>query len=235
MRLLGLLTIAFAVVGPWASAATITWSAAQNSSGPSDIVSGGAVAIAYNGTNDTADVGNDVTVDGITFVSGNYLAGMANNISIIGANMSGDPNYDALLTKNTFGGGMNSVLTLGGLTDGQDYLLQIWYIETRTTIVGTSPPLNTRVMTYGDNAMPESTVNVAGDPSGTGMSLGQFAIGSFTADGTSQDLHLITNDFGNAHFAALLVREAVPEPASVLLVGLSAIGLLGFQRSRRRS
>jgi hypothetical protein len=213
-----------------ANAAAISWSATQNTSGPSDIVSGGTVVLAYNGTNAAADVGNNVTVSGITFVSDNYLSGPNNTASFIGANTSGDTNYDALLTRNTFGGGTSPTLVLPGLTSGQDYLLQVWFIETRTI---NTPPLNNRVMTYGDNEAVESLVNVAGDPSGTGMSLGQYAIGTFTADGTTQELHLIANDFGNAHFAALLVRQAIPEPQSIVLIGLGLVGLASLGRAQR--
>jgi hypothetical protein len=57
----------------------------------------------------------------------------------------------------------------------------------------------------------------------------QFAIGTFTANGTTQDLSAVANGFGQAHINALQVR-AVPEPSSAVLISLGGIALILHRR-----
>lgn len=208
-----------------AEAAPITWGTAQNTAGPSDIVSGGAVVLAWDGANVGAASAQatDPIINGISFTSDDFLGDSTGFNNALTTNTSGDAAYDALLTQNSFGGGTDTGLTLNGLAFGQDYFIQVWYIDTRPNNVG-------RIMTFGDGEPIENTVDLAADPSGTSNSLGQFVIGSFTADATSQTLHMLTNGFGNAHFAGVLVRE-VPEPGSVALLGLGGLMMLRRRRA----
>ena len=206
-----------------ANAASINWNAAENSAAATDIVGGGDVVLAINGiSDDTATLGAITTVNGVDFSADTTLGNTANPIDsiVIGSNTSGDSDYDQLLSQNTYGGGVDTIYMINGLTDGLSYKIQVWFNDTR-------PGTNNRVMTYGDNEASENTVDVAADPSTpAGTSLGQFAIGDFTASGTSQDLHLVTQGFGNSHFAALLVRE-IPEPTAFSLLGIGSLALLG--------
>ena len=114
---------------------------------------------------------------------------------------------------------VTGTLTLNGLTAGTDYQIQVFFNDQRDTT-------DDRIMTYGDGN--GNTVNLAGGDPAAGVqtsAYGQNAIGTFTADGTSQDLTMQANGFGNVHFSAILVTEVIPEPSSPLLLGLGALAL----------
>lgn len=211
-----------------ASGASINWGSPQDttSSAADDIVDGGAVVLAINGHNfsDDANGPADVTLDGVLFSGESFLGQNFNQGGLLSSNTTGDADYDALLDNASIvNGGVpannDSVYTITGLTNGTDYYVQLWFADERTASAG-------RVMTYGDNEATESTVDVAGQGAN---GFGQFAIGQFTAGGSSQDLTLVTSGFGRSHITAILVRE-VPEPGSLALLGLGG----AFMLRRRR-
>jgi hypothetical protein len=101
------------------------------------------------------------------------------------------------------------------LLNGQDYQLQLWYVDSNTT---------GRIMTYGDGEASPSTVSLL-------STNGQYAIGTFTASGTTQDLTLVASGFGQAHLSAMQLR-AIPEPGTYALIG--GLLSLGYVMVRRR-
>ncbi len=205
------LLAALAVTGT-ASAVPITWGVVQDVTGDAaaDIIDGGNVLLAINGHNsDTAldppdpSQPPDVTLDGVLFSSQNFL-GQVFNADGLSPNPTGDDDYDLLLgTASIVDGGVpannDAVYTIEGLTPGTDYLLQLWYVDER------GGNLSGRVMTYGDGE--GNTVDVAGEGANF---FGQFVVGEFTPDASTQDLSLVAKDgaFGRSHITAILVREA---------------------------
>ena len=148
--------------------------------------------------------------------------------------------YRALLSSYTggakFGGGRTDIfpvtLTMSGLTVGHTYEFEWWSnhsgdtVQTFTTaMAGNSVTLNS---------------NVTGGSQLGGV--GQFAIGTFTADapseqitftGSSPNVGSILNglelrDLGPA------AATGVPEPPSLTLLGLGALGLLGYGWRKRK-
>ena len=196
----------------------------------SDVSTTGTLVEAFSGVaNDQIGSATDVTVNGVTFNPTTSLLGSdprnagANDFS--SATNGGDAAYDALVSTLEFGGGTGLVtLTLGDgdgdgsitgpglLTPGSPYEIQVWYSDDRT----------------GSN---DARVTPVGDGNGNTVDLNdQFAIGTFTADGTTQDITLASPGFGQAHITAYQIR-LVPEPSSLALLGLS--GLLMVKRRRR--
>lgn len=202
------------------SATTINWGVAQNSTAATDVLNTGTTVDAINATS-TGNVGS-VTVNGVTFTNSSILPNNTGSSFLVG-NTTGDANYDALLDTLDFGGGTATSINVGAgsLVAGNDYSIQVWFTDLRSCC-------SNRTMTYGDGM--GNTVNVHASLGG----LGQYAIGTFTAGGTSQTLSLTTNNFGNAHISAYQVRETppvIPEPATAML-GLIAVGGLAMRRHR---
>lgn len=169
----------------------------------------------------------DGIVNGVTFTNTDNLLPNSTNINPLNGASSGDASYDQLLGSFDFGGGGAVSLNIGGgsLLLGSNYLLQLWFTDLRSCC-------SSRVMTYGDGL--GSNVNL----SATGNGLGQFAVGQFTADGTSQTLALASNGFSNVHLTAYQIRmmedsTPVPAPAPLLLIGLG-LALIGARGTLRR-
>lgn len=226
-----------------AQAAAITWGAAQDTttSAANDVVDGGTVVVAFNGHNfgDGSEPAS-VTLDGITFTSPDhdvflgqqFDTGDLLTVNTTGpvVNSTGDADYDTFLnhaaivdtaTAGLGGSNTDATYSITGLTNGVAYFVQLWYADERVAPVD----FTNRVATYGDGL--GSNVNVAA----TGANgFGQFVVGSFTADAATQDLRIAIANAGRAHATGLLVREVIPEPASMVLFGLG--GLLMFRRRR---
>jgi hypothetical protein len=209
-------------------AAIITWEAATavstTNGNSSDVSLDGtfhhAVAGEFSSSSGTV---SDHTVNTVLFTGVGGGNGGSNDLWDGGD--SGDATYNALLSEANFGlGGSSVTITLGdvsalggvALLDGQDYQLQLWFVDDNTT---------GRTMIYGDGEASPSTVSLLGTN-------GQYAIGTFTASGTTQDLTLVASGFGQAHLSAMQLR-AVPEPGTYALIGgLLALSHVMLRRRR---
>ena len=217
-----------------ANAATITWGSATLASADSDVSTTDTVVGAYDFTNN-GNAGNLTvntvlfetwltmstaqTDNSVTFTWTGPISGQADRQSIptgggIGAS------YARLM--GSFAGtetSTQSTLTLSGLTDGQEYLFQVWCTD----------PINSVRNTLVDGA-----VTLRGNASGTTGGLGDFVIGTFTASGDQA----ITFDNGagdgfTGYNVSALQLRAVPEPATLAL--LASGGIVMLLKRRRKA
>ena len=99
-------------------------------------------------------------------------------------------------------------LTLNGLTPTQQYMVQIWSNDGR---VGS---LNQLVTFTAGNAVSLNR-NTTG-----GGGLGQWVIGTFTADAITQDITVSNSLSQGLAINGLQVRTTIPEPSATLLGSL---------------
>jgi len=228
-------------------AATITWGAAQNITGDTDVSTTGTLVDAFNigPTATPATVVNGVnfasfaypTASLTTYTQGNYKvevsAALLGSASTFG---SGSPPFSSLsapyVTLLSTGGGAsfgaNYTLTMSGLTVGQEYQFQWWSNNSSATVDGTTA-------TAGNAVTLDSNLTNAGG------GVGQFAIGTFIADNAAQQI-VFTRTAGSSISTVngFQLRQlapgpgtAVPEPGSALM-GMLVLGLCGLGSARRR-
>lgn len=178
-----------------ASAADITWGTPTDITGDSDVDTRGVLASAHCFHN------GDQTINGVPFTSttvsagtGPFLVGshsveqtapIAGVIYTTGSFTSTTApfaNLSPALRSVLSGAVLRNVsvpklLTLNGLTPGSRYRVQFWVNQSAFNI----PPSTTVTLTSGTTSV-GLRANTAGNVGG----LGQFVIGTFTADGTTQ-------------------------------------------------
>ena len=216
-------------------AAVIVWSAPTTSTADSDVSTAGTLlsAVVAGGT-------GPVSVNGVTFSptagGGNYSLTFD-----YGFNSFGQPGapylalsvgYQNLLTAGLYMTSGNPpgpmTLTFTNLTIGQTYLFQWWVDDSRGGNLD-----RTTVATAGNSVVLEHNFdNITGG-------VGQFAIGTFTADDVSQAI--VFQGFGNEspYFGSTQVNafelRAIPEPSThAMLVGLVALTIVMWRGRRRR-
>jgi hypothetical protein len=195
-----------------ATAAPITWEGAFDTTGDAalDVRTNGALVAAVNfgPTNVPA-----TTLNGVTFtVATNSVltvtsAGMLTNaVSVLPLA------YSNVLGTVVFGGGMTNsiVIASGRLLPGRTYLIQAWFADNRALANRNH---------LGMRLSGEAATNFVTLASGfEGPSFGQYAVGTFVADGVSQTLYLRTADglaspqMANLHLNAYQIRQLDGDP-----------------------
>jgi hypothetical protein len=230
-----------------AKAAVINWGAAQNITGSSDVVTTGTLHASANFWSTGASAGSgNITVNGVQFVGfqsarssptsvpgptsltvGNItLTGTSpetNNQNLQGfADVGGPASYNNLLNQLAYVVDLSTTgtmgVSIGGLTNGAQYLIQFWVqdgrtggVETRTSIV--------------------DGVTLDVNVSNTFGGFGQYVTGTFTADSTTQSFQVV-GGVGSVAYANAMQVRIVPEPTQ--MVSVAAIGAaLGMWRMRK--
>lgn len=227
-------------VAPSAEASIIGWGLPQTTLAPSDVSTNGTLVRAFNGGT------VDTTVNGVNFVKtddpsiNQTLLGFGAG-SFLGGGTTGDAAFDQLLNQAafSFNTGNSDTIDLGIFTPGSSYEVQVFYTDQRTNANQTNPPINDRITTFGsvDGINIAPTVNLEADPDNlVNSEFGQFAIGTFVADGNDPDLTIFGANYAGTQINAFQIRElanVVPEvQGTVLLTMLIGIGSVLVKRRR---
>ncbi len=226
----------------------IVWGSAQTVSGDSDVNTTGSLVYAFTFGGTAAPA--SATVNGVAFSPFTIPGGIVTSATVGSVSLSESPGnlfgsnsfgsssapfsalsteYKAILGSGAYADIPTSItVTLGGLTSGQDYLVQWWTnnASNNSPIFGGSFS-ETTATAVNSVTLDANTTNTVGG-------LGQFAVGTFTASGTVQAFLLSETGGGfNPLINALQVR-AVPEPALTLLgCAVAAAGCLALRRRSR--
>lgn len=200
-------------------AATIDWTTNAITGLETDVINTGQGTLeAINGAH--SGVTTNLTINGVTFTSDG---------SLLGGNWNGDPwtnttavgDYDILLSSIDFeasGTDAFTIKTFPGLTVDGEYLIQYWYADANWQV-----PDPDRTLTF--------------DGTGTNTIDGlSYAVGTFTADATTQDL-IVTASHNGPRLTAYQLRaisgHVEPDPIIDLSVSNLNFGItyVGYTNS----
>jgi hypothetical protein len=234
------LMIAALAAAPVAQAAVITWDPVVSSSSGNKFDSTGV-----NNEGDTVlalmvNSGGPDTVNGVTFlnwgnqtqngVTWSYTGGPGTTFQGVDHFVTGSPNdyfsgptdaeRDAYI--HAMAGARDGIETMSfsGLTVNQEYLVQVWAVDMRN---------NSTVNGYYTLALDGGTPSGSLEYFGPGGGVSSYVVGRFTADSTSGTLAL--GDAYRPQVNAIQLR-AIPEPASLGMLGAAAAAMLLRRRFR---
>jgi hypothetical protein len=222
----------------------ITWGSATTVTGDSDVSTSGTLLYAYNvgasgvssATVNTVTFASyafpingpqSVTVGSVTFTESPGILWGSNSLGSASTPFSNlSSGYKTLL--GSAGGADNPVTitaTLGGLTVGNQYQLQIWTSNPSNA----SNPYGTII---GDTTFTAGN-SVTLDPNTTNASggLGQYVIGTFTAGSVTRTFTMNSSGSNAPSLSAFQVRDITPIPGPG---GAAVVALFGTALARRR-
>ena len=210
----------------FSNAATITWSSVQTITGD---------------TSEIIDSGEDSSINNVTIFDLNGYSSTTSPVSDLTTAGSDLTTVSGSFTSADYASALDSFdydfvdILSSGLVAGETYYIQFFYMDERHAAY------DNRTMTLGDGNGNEATLN----------SDGEYVIGQFTADGTSQALtieggYTYNSDPLEAHLNMIVFSTTattapgigtnenqgtnVPEPSTILLSGLAGVALLGRRK-----
>ena len=217
---------AIATSVPLVSMADVVWQTPTNVSSPADVVTTGTLVGAYDvssfpvtiflngvkfspfsGASTPSTVDNfTLTRTGNTF-NDNYGSGNTPFASL-------DTNYQALLGSAVCSGAFNTgktmTLEMGSLTVGEQYTVQFWVNESRAIVTPLSPSTEYSTVISAGNS-----VTLDRNATNDGGGVGQYVVGTFTADSTSKVFTFAATDGGMPILNAFQLRKASADPATL--------------------
>ena len=199
LRAIGLLPL----LGATLSAAPVTWDAPSNISGDADVQNIGTTVLAYDWKS-AAQTVNEVAFtapgSGATLAwpsgstHGAFVADAGTALPAYGLSAG----YKNILNGGRYANnGAPCTVTLNNLVPGRNYLVQLWVMDARTYGPGRS-----ETITSGGNTVTLSYSNAATNTAG---GMGQYSIGHFTADASTQVITLTGN--ASTQLNALQLRD----------------------------
>ncbi len=211
-----------------AQAANITWQTPQTISGTSDVSLDGALFGTWAPGDDWGGTSRSdyYPVNGVTFAA--YGSGA--NYSASGSNMdrygsyanpnTADANYNFLMQTAEFNWNSDPItVSWDSITVGHSYEVEVWANDGRG--LGRS-----ETIFAGDNSADLNMSPAAGGP-------GQYIIGTFVADNTTQSFTLTPDGSYGGQINLLQIRDltAVPEPSEIAMLAMGfGVMLLAFRR-----
>jgi hypothetical protein len=128
----------------------------------------------------------------------------------------------------------NAAIGFTGLTSGQIYQFQI-FVDDSSGTAGSEKLDTTTTSDVNSGASGTDLSGTVSYNSGSAGSLGQYITGTFQADATGQENVAFVSG-GNVLVNAVVLNQlsAVPEPSSIVMVGIGcAVGLGTYVRRRR--
>jgi hypothetical protein len=233
---------AFLVLGFWhAQASTITWTS-------SGAFSSNAIQLTQNVVY-AVDVGSDSAVvdsaTGVTFGADNganlvesAAHGVSSGAPFLPSGTTGDSAFDNVLNSADFPSNFTDpiIYTLENLTIGDTYTFELLLADTR-------PGFNGRffIASQSDGSGPSVTQTYGF--TGGSPAVGGYALGTFTADATSEAFQILAEDApppvgdGNpdvgGQLNALILVQDTPEPGSFVLVAFGGAIAMLYRRKAR--
>lgn len=157
-----------------------------------------------------------------SFYNGSTVPTAASNPDTGFANALATGIYCGIATGNTALGAMQ--ITLNGLTVGQAYTAQLYFVDARTSFNGSLAALSNNADMSGATKF-QYAFGATGN-----TTIGGYDLATFTADATSQSFYVNTykadgTTSANGQINAIVVA-ATPEPSAIGLLTVVGVGLL---------